>query len=526
MNTLQEFIDLLLYSNKPIEIEDLSTQSQILNHLYTVLSYKEHDSFKYLKLFLHPTAKKTFVTLCEKLDENFESKAAEIFQVSSLFTLEYSECDDIRNSVYDILGKLKERFPSLQQLEDRQLDSLLSAFFEPKIDKFLDKYLEGIDQISITFPSIYELFVSPLIASPTYTARGLFNFYCNPYIYNPIVDFLGKQDYPHRLSEKHLERLEKRLQTIRLHTNDESWEELSNKSRELLASSNELEAFTNKCSGLLGEINTAFYLINNVCHPGDLLIFLKDDNRLQKKVKERSCDLMIVRKGEQDRILIEVKTKSPRHGVEEANVAVWDDFFSNFHSSISSYLSYLDLNFTPIFGLSLRRALPLFSTHEYSSYGLALPAICPILINDPSLHDNPASKWKSEKKIRTLLSVFFMKPLVLNPFCVPLASTEVRYLERQELIEKVLQKDWVLNTMQDATAQIEEAYEHHLQNSHRISQLFVALDLSLSYRLLHDFFCHQEEDMRGFVAKILEETFAKFKEDFLKKGLNLELLLP
>lgn len=149
---------------------------------------------------------------------------------------------------------------------------------------------------------------------------------------------------------------------------------------------------------------------------------------------------MVIRSGSDDRILVEVKAKSPRHGVEDAEASMWDDFVSNFNNSISSYLGYLDCKIAPIFGLSLRQSFPLFSAHEGSGYGAVLPLVYQTIANSQTSDNTPANKCQSVKKIETLLRAFFMKPLVLYPTCVPLPSDDARLSERHQLTESVFVK--------------------------------------------------------------------------------------
>jgi len=245
---------------------------------------------------------------------------------------------DAQYVVRRLLSRLGERFPSLQELYDQHLEGLLADFFRPTIGEFLDAHSDSVSELSTDFPAVYDLFMTPLTESPIYKDRKLFNFYCNPWTYNPILEVLAKRDGPDCFSERCLGRLENCLGVIRLCANDESWDELTIKSRELLKHSDKLEAFGDACSGLLGEINTAFYMGRNLCLSDDELIFLEDKNHSG----EKNCDLMIVRENEGDRILIEVKTKSPRHGVDDVPFKVWDDLFSNYSNAISSYLEYLD----------------------------------------------------------------------------------------------------------------------------------------------------------------------------------------
>ncbi len=526
--TLEEFVNVLNYGNPEfIKTDRVSDQSRLLDHLFLLLSRESVAlQLRDQELFVWPGVEQFFTGLCAGLDPDLELKANEVFQQGWSYIAGFIGSHDAQHVVRRLLVRLGERFPRLQEAYELQLESLVTEFLRPTIGKFLDAHSDSMDQLSTEFPTVYELFVSPLTASPIYKGRKLFTFYCNPWIYNPIMEFLAKQDCSLRCSERYLKWLEERLRAVRPYATAESWDELVNKSRELLDASDGFEALADGCSGLLGEIKTAFHLVRNVCQPGDALIFLEDDNRRLKKNKQKNCDLMIVRSEGQDLVLVEVKTKSPRHGVEESDAGVWDNFFSNFSNSVSYYLDYLDRNIAPIFGLNLRKTLPLFFAHECSGYGIALPVVCHTLTSRQPSVDGPAHKWKSEKKIETLLRALFLKPLVLEPTCVPLASDDARLFERRQLTENVIRKDWVRNTMRKAIKQLQETCERREQEGYRVSKLYVALDLSLSYRLLQDPFSYSDGNMKGLAAEKLEEIFQPFRDELSVKGLDLELLLP
>jgi hypothetical protein len=243
---------------------------------------------------------------------------------------------------------------------------------------------------------------------------------------------------------------------------------LTRKAHDLCKASKSLEPFANQSCGLLGEIKTAFTLTQNDCHSGDLLIFLEDDNRSGKKEKLPNCDLMIARHKEKDRILIEVVTKSPRHGVDDDKAKTWDDFFSNFSSSIGSYLEYLERIIPSILGLNLRKCFPLFSHYEGSSYGTALP----LVYQDLVVHSNsdPVNKWTSERKLEYLLCSLFLQPLVLETICAPLPSDNIRLNQRCQATERALQKEWVRNIIKDKVCQLEEAFKRQEAEGYQISK--------------------------------------------------------
>lgn len=529
--TLQEFIDSLGYGNTAsIMIEDVSHQFQLLDYFILLLKDKPEDLRLHPAFFLFPGVEEFFARLFVSLDQSLKPKVEEVFQQGWAYISGFVDCPNIRPVIHRLLAKLTERFPHLKELYDEQFKKLTTEFFQQTIGKFLDAHKVAVGDIATKFPAVYELFITPLTAL-NYQNHKLFSFYCNPWIYSPIVSYLAKQDQPQFLSEEYGKRieepirwLEERLQMIRAQANEESWQELTRKAHDLCKASNALEPFANQSSGLLGEIKTAFTLTQNECDSCDLLIFLEDDNRKGKKKKLPNCDLMIIRHKEKDRILIEVATKSPRHGVEDDEAKTWDDFFSNFSSAICSYLQYLERIIPSILGLNLRKCFPLFSAYEGSNYGTALPLVYQDLV-DQSANSDPVNKWKSERKLEHLLRILFLQPLVLETVCAPLASDNVRLKQRCQATERALQKEWVLNIIEDKVCQLLEAYKRQETEGHKISKLYVALDLSLSYRLLQDPFSYHDGNVQDIAIEKLHEIFQPFKDEFSINGLDLELLL-
>jgi hypothetical protein len=528
VGTLEEFIHLLKYGNPELlKTENVSDQSRLLGYLSFLLgSEPVSQQLRDQELFVWPGVEQFFAELFADLHPDLESKANEVFQQGWSFVVGFIGSHNAQHVVRRLLTRLEERFPCFKEAYEQHLLDLVNDFFQPTIGKFLDQNNESIEILSTLFPAIYDLFVSPLATSPSHKNRKLFNFYCNPWIYSPIMNFLAKRDCQNHFSEWPLQWLEERLQAVKLYTNDESWRELVTKSHELLDASDDLEAFANGCSGLLGEIKTAFHLVKNICHPGDILVFLEDGNRTRAKNKKKNCDLMVIRSGSDERILVEVKAKSPRHGVEDAEAGMWDDFVSNFNNSISSYLGYLDCKIAPIFGLSLRQSFPLFSAHEGSGYGAVLPLVYQTIANSQTSDNTPANKCQSVKKIETLLRAFFMKPLVLYPTCVPLPSDDARLSERHQLTESVVRKDWVRNIMQKGVDQLQEACKRQVEEGHQVSKLYLSLDLSLSYRLLQDPFSYNDGNVMVSATRKLEEMFQPFRDELSLNGLDIELLLP
>ena len=145
-------------------------------------------------------------------------------------------------------------------MHDNAIVAITTKFFRPTIGEFLDQCKDGENHLQTTFPLLYELFVAPL---SSVRDRKLFNFYCNPWIYHPIMRYLAY--YPQlasptinrNLLETPLQWLEGRLQIIHERTTTESWTELTKKAYKLCSHSLELEPFAIECVGLLGEIKTA-----------------------------------------------------------------------------------------------------------------------------------------------------------------------------------------------------------------------------------------------------------------------------
>jgi hypothetical protein len=221
--------------------------------------------------------------------------------------------------------------------------------------------------------------------------------------------------------------------------------------------------------------------------------------------------------------LIESKAKTPRHGLDEKTAGesqIWDDFFSNFNHEVCSYLTYLQETIQSPLGLI--KCFPLFLGFEGSNYGSALP----LIENIPTATNaTPLKKWASEQKLRHLLRALFLRPLILKPCCVQLLSDEERLMQRQRVTKEALQKEWVDTLLKKATEQLEKTYQRQTTQGNQISKMYVALDLDLSYRLLYDPLSYDDGNIREIAAQTLHETFLPFKEAFVAKGLDLNLLI-
>lgn len=70
------------------------------------------------------------------------------------------------------------------------------------------------------------------------------------------------------------------------------------------------------------------------------------------------------------------------------------------------------------------------------------------------------------------------------------------------------------------------ASDRQIQEGYQVSKLYLAFDLSLSYRLFQDHFSYNDGDIKCLVAESLEEVFQPLRNELSIKGLDLELLLP
>ncbi len=517
-----------------IDSSDVASQSQCLDYFMQLLRYcVQAGQSTPIGLHVHPEffaiprVEKFFTVLFSTLDVSLRYKAEEAFQRCYAFILDFAGYPSSRHAISRLIEKLKERFPHLDEMYDKAISAITTEFFRPTIGGFLNQHESAGTHLKTAFPSVYALFVTPLDNAP-FTTYKLFNFYCNPWIYHPIINYLA---YHARLSspeinrerlEKPLEQLEERLQIIRSQTNDESWKELTQKALNLCKASNNLEPFSTQSAGLLGEIRTAAQFIKNQCHPKDVLVFLPE-----KQNNGKNCDLMIIRHETGYYELIEIKAKSPRHGLDAdtaGNVQIWDDFFSNFTHAICSFLNYLQDNVQPILGLELTKCFPHFSYFEGSNYGVALPIIGAISEHHTAANI-PLSEWSSEQKLIHLLHALFLRPLVLDTACVPLASDEARLIQRQQATKEALQKEWVNTLLNKATEQLKETYQRLITEDHTVTKMYVALDFNLSYRLQQDPFSYDDGNIEEVAEKALHDAFQPFKNAFFAQSLDLDLLI-
>lgn len=513
---LQDFVRAISCkkSNDICVIND-NEQERMLDYLMQLMQYcvrfDQNDIPKGLYLhpefFALPYVEEFFTTLFANLHESLFLKAKAVFLRGLSFIVKYIGLPKSREVMYRLMEKLQNRFPELQEMHDKAITTFIEEFFHPTLGEFLDKYKSSVNHLQIVFPAVHELFVAPL---DTAHDCKLFNFYCNPWVYQPVMDYLA--NHPHA-NEAPLNWLEGHLQAIYVRTTTESWKELTKKAHKLCTHSPKLEPFAIECCSLLGEIKTAAKVDSK-----DTVIFLPE-----KGNKGKNCDLLIIRStGIQE--LIECKAKTPRHGLEETTAGeaqIWDDFYTNFSGAIYSYLSYHQKTIQPPMGLS--ECFPLLSAFEGSSYARALPLIKTI----PSTIGNVTlKKWTAEEKVSHLLRTLFLRPLVLNSCCMPLPSEEDRLAQRQQATEMAIKnKEWIISIFDKATKQLEDSYHRLTTEGQIVNKLLVALDLDLSYRLLHDHFSYDNGNIAEVAEKALYETFEPYKTAFAKKSLDLSLLL-
>lgn len=524
---LQDFVWAISYGKfDDINLTTVKGQAQALDHL---LHYCERHGTNvpeglhiFSEFFAIPCVEKFFTDLFITLDEGLFIKAESVFLRGLAFTVDYIGPPKSQKTVYLLLEKLQERFPTLREMYDKSIENFIEEFFRPTIGDFIREHKNAVDDLEVTYPFLYSLFIVPL-KKPKFADHRLYNFYCNPWIYQSIVRYLA---YHERLSSPEINRkllenpikwLEELLQVIHAQTSDDSWQELTNKAQGTLNHSEKLEPFAIETAGLLGEIKTAAQFTKNSCDSEDTITFLP-----QLK-DEPSCDLMVERHKANSYDLIESKAKTPRHGLDEKTAGesqIWDDFFTNFNHAVCSYLTYLQKIIQPPMGLI--KCFPLFLGFEGSNYGSALP----LIENIPSTTNAiPLKKWTSEQKLCHLLRVLFLRPLILKPCCVQLLSDEERLMQRQRVTKEALQKEWVDTLLKKATDQLEKTYQRQKSEGRQISKMYVALDLDLSYRLLYDPLSYHDGNIKEIAVQTLNKAFQPFKEVFAVKGLNLNLLI-
>lgn len=529
---LQDFVWAISYGKfDAVNVVAADGQEQALDCLMQLMKYcVRFDSTNIPKglhihpeFFAFPSVEKFCTSLFANLDNSLFHKAEAVFLRGLAFTVEYIGLPKSREVMYGLLENLQKRFPAFKEMHDKAITIFTEKFFRPTIGEFLDQYKEAEKHLQATFPALHELFVAPLCITQFRDCK-LFNFYCNPLIYQRIMNYFAyyaRLSFPtirRDLLEIPLQWLERRLQIIRAQTNAESWLKLSRKAQKALTHREKLESFAIEMAGLVGEIKTAAQFIKDACAPEDKLSFLPEVEN------GRNCDLLITRHQTGDRELIEVKAKMPRHGLEEKTAGeaqTWDDFFTNFSGAIDSYLIYLQETVQPPMGFS--KCFPLLAACEGSGYAQALPLIKSI----PSTIGNiPLKKWTAEQKVSHLLLALFLRPLVLDTCCGPLPSDEDRLAQRQRATEAAIKnKKWIISIFDEATQQLEETQNRLTAEGQVITTLHVALDLDLSYRLLRDPFSYDDGNIAEVAEKALHETFEPYKAAFAKKNLDLHLLI-
>jgi hypothetical protein len=534
--TFQKFIrSLESGQDGAINVVTADAQTQVLNWLIQLMGYCAAPDTIPKELHLHPAffaiprVEQFFTTLFGNLDESVCLKAEEIFLCGLSFILRCVHCPISLEVMRRLLRTLQTRFPMLKAKHETANANFIDECFRPTMGEFLDHRGNAIIHVQKEFPLLYELFVAPL---SSVRDRKLFNFYSNPWIYYPIMDYLAHYAQSASLAKDQifrrtrLESLEKHLQIIHGRITAESWTELTKKARKLFTHSSDLEPFAIECGGLWGEIKTAAQW-----DAKDSVRFLPERNG-----QGRNCDLLIIRPtGNKE--LVECKAKMPRHGLDEKTAGeaqIWDDFLTNFIGVIYSYLNYLQKTIQPSNYLrnlqqtiqrpmGLAEYFPLLAVYERSDYAQALPLIREIPI---TIGDIPLKKWTAEHKVRHLLRALFLHPLALGTCCGPLPSDEDRLAQRQRATETAIKnKDWIISILNKATKQLEETHNRLTTEGQVITKLHVALDLDLSYRLLRDSWSHDDGNIAEIAEKALHETFEPYKIVFAKKNLDLHLFI-
>jgi hypothetical protein len=281
-----------------IDSVDAAGQSRILDYFVKLLDFHaskyryESVPVRFHPCFFHlPRTEKFFLQLFSSLELSLRPQIDEVFQHCCAFVSDYIGPREDVLVMHRLINKLKERFPHLSEMHDKALVSITTEVFRPTIGEFLNQHESAVRHLQNAFPAVYELFVAPFEATP-FRDRKLFNFYCNPWIYQLIMDYLA---YHARLASPEIarERLERplqcfegSLQTIRVRTSTESWRELTQKAHKLRNHSTKLEVFAIACAGLLGEIKTAAQFLETQCDPKDTLIFLPE-----RSGDGKNCDL-------------------------------------------------------------------------------------------------------------------------------------------------------------------------------------------------------------------------------------------
>lgn len=532
LKDLQSFIYVLQYDSfAPIDLTDVPTQSQLLDYFIEMLDcvtslYKGErvEVHFHPEFFVCSETEAFFSQLFTSLDRNLSRKVEEVFQCCCAFIVNFIGSLETILVIQRLMEKLKAHFPHMNETFEQAIAVITTEFLKSTIGDFIDSHEKAIDELQALCPTIYSLFIFPL-QTTSFRESKLFNFFCNPWIYQRITIYLayhGHQGVLHERIEAPLKWLEESVQIIRNQTNDDSWKEFSQKAHALCNHSNNLEAFATQSSGLLGEIKAAVQFIKNQCHSKDLLMFLPE---MQNDGK--NCDLMVIRSETRHGELIESKAKSSRHGLDiktAGDAQIWDDFFDNFAPAISSYLQYIQRKIQSVLGLPLDKCYPLFSAYAGSRYGVALPLVENILTSQ-AITNISVNTFSSEEKLVFLLRVLFLRPLTLDTACVPLASESQRLVLREQTTKEALQKKWVFSLLKQATDQLEETRQRQLANGQKISKMHVALELTLSYRLLQDPFSYHDGNIKEIAELTLQEAFQPFKDAFAAQGLELHLLV-
>ncbi len=294
LKDLQSFIYALQYDSLAhINLSDIPTQLQLLDYFIQMLDcitflYKGErvEVNFHPEFFVFSETEAFFSQLFTSLDQSLSRKVDVIFQHSCTFIVNFFGSPETILVIQRLIEKLKTHFPHMNETFEQAIAAITTEFLKPTIGDFIDSHEKAIDELQAVYPIVYSLFIFPLRTAP-FREGKLFNFFCNPWIYQRITIYLAYHGHPgvlHERIEAPLKWLEESVQIIRNQTDDDSWKEFSQKAHALCNHRNNLEAFATQSSGLLGEIKAAVQFIKNHCHSKDLLMFLPRRRTMERTV--------------------------------------------------------------------------------------------------------------------------------------------------------------------------------------------------------------------------------------------------
>ena len=333
------------------------------------------------------------------------------------------------------------------------------------------------------------------------------------------MDVLAREDNSRCLAAEYIVWLERCLKSIRLHVSEESWQVITDRSREALDASEDLEIFANRCSKLQGELTAAFYLTEK--YPDGRLVFIKNDGR-DGGDSQKICDLMIIH-SEKEQRLVDVKTEPSEH--DGAAERIWTSSFDALLYHLSRYLLYLsrhvvflDKGKNLLSNLGIRQAFPLLFALDGDFRWEAFSIIHKIANQDLN---NGLSNWKSDKKVEALLLSLFMKPLVIR-------SSRIRercFFEEPQQIGAFLSKRRLDSVIRSGIERLQRAGEQQVREGYEVLGLHLSVELRLPRHLQKDFFGHNNWNM-----KVITEGVRRIFDEILNKlsfrNCDFELIMP